>query len=280
MIQKLSCGDKALDLSGGTLIMGVLNVTPDSFSDGGEYLAPDVAIVRAKQLQDQGADIIDIGGESSRPGSERISAQQELDRVLPVLEVLTKELEVPVSIDTYRTAVAEPALAAGVAMINDISALRFDADMAALAAEYGVPLVLMHMQGEPKTMQEHPTYDDVVAEIREFLENQVSVALAAGVQKEAIVVDPGIGFGKRVRDNYEILRRLREFLSLEVPLLVGPSRKAFIGAVTGLGPGERLEGTLAAVTACVLNGAHIVRVHDVTQAKRAVMVADAIAGKR
>jgi dihydropteroate synthase len=230
-------------------------------------------------MQQHGADIIDIGGESSRPGSERISAEEELRRVIPIIESLAKELDIPISIDTYRASVAEKALDAGAQMINDISALRFDPNMGTLAAKYDVPLVLMHMKGNPKTMQENPTYEDVVGEILEFFKERIDVAVAAGIKHEKIIIDPGIGFGKRVKDNYEILRRLAEFQVLDFPLLIGPSRKAFIGAVIPLKPDNRLEGTLAAVTACVLNDAHIVRVHDVLEAQRAIKVADCIAGK-
>jgi dihydropteroate synthase len=259
--------------------MGILNITPDSFSDGGDFLETDKAVSHALKLQDQGADIIDIGGESSRPGADRISPQEEIDRVMPAIERLVNILEIPISIDTCRAQVAEVALDAGVHMINDISALRSDSGVGELAVKYNVPVVLMHMKGQPKTMQANPAYDDVVDEIIQFFDERLQWIAAAGISREKIIIDPGIGFGKRVEDNYEILRRLSEFRKLELPILVGPSRKSFIGAVTNLPPQDRLEGTLAAVTACVLNGAHIVRVHDVLQTRQAVQVADCITGK-
>lgn len=259
--------------------MGILNVTPDSFSDGGKFFDPDLALAHALELCRQGADIIDVGGESTRPGAEPVPVDEEIRRVVPVVQRLAKMVEVPISIDTYKAAVAERALEAGAAMVNDITALRADRQMAEVVRRFGAGLVLMHMQGEPRTMQRNPTYGDVVEEIIAFLQERVAACEQAGIPRSCLVVDPGIGFGKTVQHNFEIIRRLKEFARLQLPLLVGPSRKSFVGAVTGLPPDQRLEGTAAAVAACVLGGAHIVRVHDVQAIRRVVAVADAIAAK-
>jgi len=279
-VQQIDCRGKKLSFATHTLIMGIVNVTPDSFSDGNDYFEPQAAINRALDMQQQGADIIDIGGESTRPGSERISVQEELARVMPVIEELVQKLSIPISIDTYRAKVAEQALLHGALIINDISALNFDRDMASVAAQYDVPVILMHIKGEPKTMQENPYYEDVIQEITQYFEERIECALKAGIKRQRLILDPGIGFGKRVEDNYAIIRRLDELLSFQLPILVGPSRKSFIGAVSDLPPKQRLEGTLAAVTACALNGAHIVRMHDVHEVRRALDVADAISGKK
>ncbi len=255
------------------LIMGILNVTPDSFSDGGEFLEKSRAIERAVEMEDNGADIIDIGGESTRPGADQVPLEEELGRTVPVIEGIRKETDVPISIDTYKSEVAEKALEAGADIINDISALRFDPDLGRLAAERGAPLVLMHMQGTPKTMQEDPTYDDPVGDIRDFLGARVEKAKALGVEDEQLVLDPGIGFGKRLEDNYEILKRLEEFKQLGYPLLLGTSRKSFLGATLDLPTEERLEGTIASNVVGVIRGADILRVHDVMEVYRATQVA-------
>ena len=257
-----------------TLVMGVVNVTPDSFSDGGRFLRVDDAVAQGLRLAAEGADYLDIGGESSRPGAEEVGEQEELDRVAPVIERLAAGVDVPVSIDTYKPSVARECLRLGARMINDISGLG-DPEMIRVATEAGASVVIMHMRGRPKTMQRDPHYDDVVGEVRTFLHERAAQAREAGI--EDVIVDPGIGFGKTAAHNFEILRRLAAFTSLGFPVLVGPSRKSFLGALpSGLPPEQRLEGTLAAVAVAVVNGAAIVRVHDVAATKRAVEVADAI----
>ena len=258
-----------------TQIVGILNITPDSFSDGGEYFTPERALQHAQELIAEGADILDIGGESSRPGSEPVSEEEELRRVIPLIEKLAREIETPISIDTYKPRVAAEALAAGAALVNDITGFR-DADMRRVAAEKAAPVILMHMQGEPKTMQANPHYDDVVLDIKKFFTERTALAKKDGVTE--IILDPGIGFGKTLEHNLTILKRLNEFLDLGYPLLVGPSRKSFIGALNDNAPaGERLEGTIAAVVAARLAGAAYVRVHDVAECRKALQVADAIA---
>jgi len=276
---QLKCGDQTLDLSRRTHIMGVLNVTPDSFSDGGKYYDVRAAVEHAVRMVEEGADIIDIGAESTRPGAEPVSAEQELRRILPVLEQLVKQVAVPISIDTYKATVAEAALQAGAHIINDISGLRFDPRMKDVVAKYQVPVVIMHIKGEPRNMQQRPYYDDLIGEIYDYLAGSIEMATAAGVGPGQIVIDPGIGFGKRLPDNYEILKRLHEFQGLHSPILVGPSRKSFIGRVLDLPPEQRLEGTIAAVVIAIQNGAHIVRVHDVRQIARACRIADLLVGK-
>jgi len=262
-----------LGLGGRVLIVGILNVTPDSFSDGGRFLSPDAAVERALAMEREGADIIDVGGESSRPGAEPVPVEEELRRVLPVLERLRGKLRIPISIDTTKAEVAEVALRAGASIVNDISALRFDPAMAPVVAEFGAGLVLMHMLGTPKTMQQDPHYEDVVTEVRDFLAERALYAQSQGIPREAIAVDPGVGFGKTVEHNLEILRRLSELAELGFPVLVGPSRKSFIGAVLGLPVEERLEGTLAACAVAVVRGADILRVHDVREVRRAADLA-------
>ena len=256
--------------------MGVLNITPDSFSDGGRFLKTDDAIRRAEALAEEGADLIDIGGESSRPGSKPVPVEEEIRRVVPVIEQIANRLTVPISIDTTKAAVARQALAAGARIINDISALRFDPEMARLAAREAVPVVLTHMQGTPNDMQAHPVYADVVREITEFFETRVRFAEQAGITRERIVLDPGIGFGKTTDHNLEILARLDEFRTVGCPLLIGPSRKSFIGRVLSLPVEERLEGTAAAVAVGILNGASIIRVHDVRAMARVARMVEAI----
>jgi dihydropteroate synthase len=258
-----------------TLLMGVLNVTPDSFSDGGLFADVDTAVAHGKKMVSDGADIIDIGGESSRPGSAPLSENEELKRILPVVKRLVKEVSVPISIDTYKPLIADQCLKAGAHILNDITGLA-NPDMRAIAAKYNTPVVVMHMKGTPKTMQNDPVYKDVTGEIKEFFEEKITSARDAGIP--SIILDPGIGFGKTLEHNLRILKHLGEFQSLGCPILVGPSRKAFIGAITGLSVKERLEGTIAAVTIAILNGANIVRVHDVLECKRAVQVVDAIRG--
>jgi dihydropteroate synthase len=255
--------------------MGIVNVTPDSFSDGGQFLDTRAAVDHCLRLADDGADLLDVGGESSRPGAPEVPADEEKRRILPVIEAVAARSGVHVSVDTRKAQVARAALEAGAAMINDITA-GADPAMLALAAERGVPIVLMHMQGSPRTMQDDPRYDDVVGEIARFLGARLEAAVAAGVPAERVILDPGLGFGKRVEHNFELIARLPELGALGRPLLVGPSRKSFIGATLGLAAGERLLGTAAAVAACVLGGAHLVRVHDVAAMRQVCDLLDAV----
>jgi dihydropteroate synthase len=266
----------SIELSHRTVIMGVLNLTPDSFYDGGRRGDVWQGVRDGVVMAEAGADIIDIGGESTRPGSRPISAQEELARVLPVLRALRQEVKAPISIDTYKSQVAQAALNEGADIINDISALRFDSEMISVIAREQVPVVLMHMQGTPHTMQAEPRYGDVVGEVKDFLLARMQEALDHGVSRAALVVDPGIGFGKTLEHNLALLRGLPELAALGPPLLVGASRKAFIGKVLGLDAGERLEGSLAAAVAAIFQGANILRVHDVQETVRAARVADAI----
>ena len=273
----LHAGRFALELASRTHIMGILNITPDSFSDGGRYFSLEDALAQAKLMVSEGADIIDVGGESTRPGAAEVGLDEELKRVVPLIERLSAELDVPISIDTYKPEVARSALDAGASLINDISGLR-DAAMIELATERNVPVVIMHMKGMPKDMQQDPVYGDVVAEVIDWLDGQARQAMAAGVAEHNIVVDPGIGFGKTLEHNLELLRRLSEFKSLGFPILIGTSRKAFIGKILDAPAEERLEGTLATIAYAISKGAGIVRVHDVKEARRVVAVVDAIAG--
>ncbi len=264
--------------------MGVVNVTPDSFSDGGKFFRVADAVARGVQMAAEGADIIDVGGESTRPQAEAVSAEDELGRVLPVIAGLARRVSVPISIDTTKSAVARPALAAGAAMVNDVAALRFDPAVAAVAAEFDVPLILMHMQGEPRTMQAAPRYDDLVGEIRDFLNAAAAAAGRGGVARSRLIVDPGIGFGKTPDHNLQLIRRLGEFSDLDLPLLIGTSRKSFIRKLLKAPSAKDISpdlplvevGTQASVAAAVLNGAHIVRVHDVANTVATCKVVDAI----
>jgi len=258
------------------LVMGILNVTPDSFSDGGRYVRSHEAVKHGRDLAVEGADLIDVGGESTRPGSDRVSAAEEKDRVLGVIGELAAELDVPVSIDTQKAEVAEAALDAGAEMINDVSALRTDPDIAALASERGVPVCLMHMQGRPRTMQMNPCYDDVVGDIIAWLRERIEFAERAGICGDKIIVDPGFGFGKTLQHNLELLRRLHEFHSLGRPILVGTSRKSMLGAILAVDLDDRLNGTLATVACAVMAGAHMVRVHDVRPAREVMAVCEAV----
>lgn len=255
------------------LVMGIVNVTPDSFYDGGRFARAADAVDHALRLIDEGADIVDIGGESTRPGSRPISISEEMDRVLPVVEAVCKRSPAPVSIDTTKGEVAEEAIARGAAIINDVSALRFDPRMADVAARRGAHVVLMHMQGSPETMQREPAYRDVIAEIRAFLIERAEAAVAAGIGERRILIDPGIGFGKRLDHNLTILRGLRQIAALGRPVVVGLSRKAFLGAILDAPPDERCEATIVANTAAILNGASVIRVHDAKEGRRAADVA-------
>lgn len=259
-----------------TVLMGIINVTPDSFYDGGKRLDPDKAVADGIDLIEAGAEVVDVGGESTRPGAKPVSMEEELQRVLPVIRGLRRNINVPISIDTYKAQVARAALGEGADIVNDISALRFDPQMAVLVAAEKVPIVLMHMQGTPRTMQAEPCYNNVLREVQEFLTTQVHFAIEAGVERENIIIDPGIGFGKNLDHNLTLLRGLPALASMGQPLLVGASRKTFIGKILGVEPDERLEGSLAAAIAAVFGGAHIIRVHDVNETRKAVRVADAI----
>lgn len=257
--------------------MGVVNVTPDSFSDGGLYFQKDSAIKHALKLIDDGADIIDIGGESTRPWSLPVDAEEEIRRTIPVIEELAKKTKIPISIDTYKAEVAKRALDAGASIVNDISALRFDPEMASVIAEYGAPVILMHIKGTPQNMQVSPFYDALIPEIKDYLKESILLCRKAGISEDKIIIDPGIGFGKTVEHNLEILANLREFSFLGKPIAIGVSRKSFIGKLLGdVPPSERLEGTASAVAIAVFNGANIVRVHDVWEMSRVVKIADAL----
>jgi dihydropteroate synthase len=272
----LRCQDRELRLGQKTLIMGIVNVTPDSFSGDGLGVNAEAAIAQGSQMAEEGADMLDVGGESTRPGSEPVGEEEELGRVLPVVEGLAAELDVPISIDSYKSAVVRAALAKGASIVNDISGLHADEAVAQAAADAGAALVVMHIQGTPRDMQKDPKYADVIGVIGEYLEEGIAVARAAGVGEDQIVVDPGIGFGKTLEHNLEILRRLRELRSLGYPVMVGTSRKSMIGTILDLPVGERVEGTAATVALAVAAGADIVRVHDVKEMARVARVADAV----
>jgi dihydropteroate synthase len=270
-------GERVFDCSERTLVMGIVNVTPDSFSDGGRFATADDAVRHAMALADDGADIVDIGGESTRPGSDAVPADEEIARVLPVIARLADERPaLAISIDTRKAEVAAAALDGGAVIVNDVSAGR-DPGMLPLVAERGAAIVLMHLKGEPETMQEAPAYDDVVSEVRAHLGERIEAAERSGIDRERIAVDPGIGFGKELGHNLELIRRVDALLDLGRPILVGPSRKRFIGAILDLPEDQRVEGTIGAVVWMVARGAHAVRVHDVREVSRAVRVADAIA---
>ncbi len=256
--------------------MGILNVTPDSFSDGGLYTDPGRAVEHALEMVEAGADIIDVGGESTRPGAEPVPAEEERRRVVPVIRALRRQSDVLISVDSYKAEVARAAVEAGADIVNDISGLGFDEEMPQLLATSGVGLVLMHIKGTPRTMQRNPVYRDVIGEISGYFAERLAKAEEAGISREQVVLDPGIGFGKQLVHNLEILRRLKEFCRLGRPLLVGPSRKSFIGAILDLPPGQRLEGTAAAVALSIAGGADVVRVHDVREMVRVARVADAV----
>lgn len=256
--------------------MGVVNVTPDSFSDGGLYLEKKKAVQRALELVGEGADIVDVGGESTRPGSDPIPAKEEIRRLIPVISSVREKTDVLISVDTTKSEVAEAALDAGASIINDISSLRVDPEMASLVVQRDAPVILMHMKGTPKTMQINPSYTDLLEEVKSFLRERIELALASGFKKEKIIIDPGIGFGKRYEDNLTLINNLLVFEDLDRPILVGPSRKSFIGKILNLPPLERIEGTIASSIISIIRGAHILRVHDVAPVKRALLVAEAI----
>ncbi len=272
------CGPATIDCGERTLVMGILNVTPDSFSDGGQFVESGAALAHAVAMVEEGADIVDIGGESTRPGSDPVPADEEIERVAPLIERLAGHISVPISVDTRKAAVAKAALDAGAVIVNDVSA-GADPEMFAVVRDAGAGMVLMHMQGDPKTMQQAPHYEDVVAEVKEFLRERIEAAEFAGIDPRCLAVDPGIGFGKELEHNLALLRHVDTFADLGRPVLVGPSRKRFIQALLGGMPTEvRADGTAGAVAWLAAHGAHIVRVHDVKQLTRVVKVVDAIAG--
>jgi len=252
------------------LIMGILNITPDSFYDGGKYFNYDKAIERGKEIEKEGADIIDIGGESTRPGSAPVSEKEEIKRVIPVIENLSKEIKIPISCDTYKSKVAEKALQVGAEIINDISGLRFDKNLIEVIKEHKPGLIIMHTKGKPKNMQKKPYYKDTINEIYNFFKKRLEYAIKKGISEKSIVIDPGIGFGKRLIDNLLIIKNLSKFKKIGRPILIGTSRKSFIGKLLNLPEEERLEGTIASIVISYINGAKIFRVHDVKEAKRAL----------
>lgn len=272
--QVLDCGGRVLDLSR-TAIMGILNVTPDSFSDGGIFLARDAAVTHALAMVEEGADIIDVGGESTRPGAQAVSVQEELDRVIPVIEAIARAVPVPISIDTSKPDVMRAAVAAGAGFINDVRALRAT-DALQTAAALEVPVCLMHMQGEPRSMQHHPVYVDVAGEVRDFLHARIEVCVAAGIPRQRIVIDPGFGFGKTVEHNLDLLRRLGELRAPGSPIMAGLSRKSMIGALFGLSVAQRLHASVALALIAVQNGATMLRVHDVRATREAIRMFEAV----
>ncbi len=272
----LRCKSSELDFEKGTFVVGIVNVTPDSFSNGGLFFETDKAISHAKELVESGADLLDIGGESTRPGAKFVSLDEELRRVIPVIEGLASQIRVPISIDTYKSEVAREALRAGAEIINDISALRFDPKMVRVAKSCDVPVVLMHMNGNPQTMQRDVHYDALIPEIIQFLRERIEVAEATGIDPQKIIVDPGIGFGKEVEHNLMIIRELSRFKILGKPIMIGTSRKSFIGKILGGTEREREEGTLATVAAAILNDANLVRVHEVKKTKRVIKMIDTL----
>ncbi|MEA2109137.1 MAG: dihydropteroate synthase [Pseudomonadota bacterium] len=272
-----SCRSIEADLRRQTLIMGILNVTPDSFSDGSRFQNKEAALNQARRMIAEGAQIIDVGGESTRPGAAKVTLDQELERVIPIIEALRAERDdIPISIDTYKSQVASEALKAGADMVNDISGCHFDADMATIVSRAEAFLCLMHIKGTPDNMQVNPEYDNVIEEIMTYLEDGIGIALEQEVAKEKLIIDPGIGFGKNLDHNLTILKYLREFQTFGLPVLVGTSRKSFLGRLTGQEVDNRLAGTIASVAQAIWNGANIVRVHDIEATKDAVLVLDAI----
>ena len=277
----LSWNNFSLNISDKTYIMGILNVTPDSFSDGGLHFDRSRAVEACLRMIDNGADIIDIGGESTRPGSDPVSLEEELRRTLPVIESVASKVKVPISIDTYKANVARRALDAGASIVNDISGLMYDPEMPAVIARCSVPVVIMHIKGSPKDMQKDPSYTALIPEILEYFRSRIAFAVNAGIPEDKIIIDPGIGFGKTFDHNLEILHNLDKFTALGRPILVGPSRKAFLGKILDDAPAaDRIEGTAAAVAISIMKGASIVRVHDVREMAKVAKVSDAIKRER
>jgi len=274
---KLLWKNYSFDFSRKTYVMGILNVTPDSFSDGGLFFHKQRAVEQALRMVKEGADIIDIGGESTRPGADPVSVKEEIKRVVPVISALAEKVRVPISIDTCKAQVADEAVSAGASIINDISGLRYDKGMAGVAAHHKVPVVIMHIKGTPGNMQKNPVYKALIPEIMDYLRGGIDIALNAGVSDDMMIIDPGIGFGKTVWHNLEIINRLDEFKGFEKPVLLGPSRKSFIGKLLGNLPvTDRLEGTAAAIAIGISKGANIIRVHDIKEMSRVAKIADEI----
>jgi dihydropteroate synthase len=274
---KLTWKNHSFNFSQKTYVMGILNVTPDSFSDGGLFLNEQSAVEQALRMVKEGADIIDIGGESTRPGAAPVSMKEEIKRVVPVITALAMKVRVPISIDTCKAKVADEAVSAGASIINDISGLRFDKRMAKVASKHKVPVVIMHILGAPGNMQNNPVYKALIPEIIDYLREGIDIALKAGVSDDMIIIDPGIGFGKTVEHNLEIINRLDEFNGFEKPILIGPSRKSFIGKLLGdLPVQDRLEGTAASIAIGISKGANIIRVHDIKEMSRVAKIADAV----
>jgi dihydropteroate synthase len=271
---------RSYDLGSRSYVMGILNVTPDSFSDGGRYLRADDAVEHGLELAAEGADFLDVGAESTRPGALPVSAREELTRLRPVLRRLRRQLKIPISVDTHKSATARACLDEGADMVNDITGLRGDPLLAQVVAKAGIPCIIMHIKGKPQTMQRRPRYRNLMAEVCSFLSGGLDRAVRAGIKRCQVVVDPGIGFGKTVEHNFTIIRRLSELKSLGQPIMAGPSRKSFIGKTLDLPPEERLEGTIAACVLAAANGANILRVHDVEQVRRALIVAGRIFGDK
>ena len=272
----ISLGNKRLNLSERIAVMGILNVTPDSFYDGGRYLRQDKALRRIEEMVEEGADIIDIGGESTRPGAERVNPDEERRRVIPIIDKIRRHFDIPISIDTYKAQIAREAIEAGADMVNDISGLRFDLELKKVIASFDVPVVIMHIKGTPKDMQDNPQYKCLMGEIISYIRESIKIAEEAGVDPDKIIIDPGIGFGKTTTHNLEIISRLGELKSLGKPILIGVSRKSFIGNILKLPSSERLEGSLAMASLSVFQGAHMVRTHDVKQTRRAVDMVKAV----
>ena len=283
-MNNLNIGDKTFDLKHRTILMGILNVTPDSFYDGGKYFSPDKAIKHELMMEKQGADIIDIGGESTRPDSKKISVKEEINRIVPTIEELVKKINIPISVDTYKSKVAKKTIDAGASMINDISALRGDKTLVKIVSEYEIPICLMHMKGNPGNMQNNPFYKDLIKEIFLFLKERTEFAVLNNIKKEKIIIDPGIGFGKRtgrgIEDNCEILRNLDKLKLLKFPIMVGASRKTFIGNVCGDDKSpiikERLDGSITAACIAVMNGANIIRANDVKETRSCLNLIDCV----
>jgi len=268
--------DKSIYLNSNVELMGIINITPDSFYDGGNYLDRDSALDRVQELVENGASIIDIGGESSRPNSDPVHINEEIKRILPVLKSMKGKFSVPVSVDTYKSEVASVALSEGADIINDISALRFDPKLPGVISDYDAGVILMHMKGTPKNMQDHPEYVNVIDEISSFLSERAEFATSSGISRDSIMIDPGIGFGKTLKHNLSILKGIDQFKQLGYPVLIGPSRKSFIGELTNKSVEERLFGTAGVVAYCTLKGVNVIRVHDVPQMKDVVNLTHSI----
>lgn len=278
--RKFICGKRALLLGGRTLVMGILNCTPDSFSDGGEFFQDTGrSLKRIDEMARDGADIIDVGGESTRPGSTGVSAREEMECVIPVIREAARRIDLPISIDTSKSEVAQAAIENGASIVNDVTALKGDPRMARVVAGSGAGVILMHMKGEPRTMQENPLYEDLIGEIISGLRGSIGAALDSGISRDSIMIDPGIGFGKALRHNLEILKNLSAFKALGYPVAIGVSRKAFIGEILKKGVDGRLMGTASACSAAIMNGADVIRVHDTKEMSEVAKMTDAIMGK-